>query len=652
MDRDSVFFVPDADSSDMHVSQEESAEIRHEVFYESDFNHLGDHALYIGRSFQKKRFLIAFTLIAVCFSGLFVRAVWMQGFQFQNYFTLAERNRLRQTPLWPRRGMMLDRNGIVLAENMSRFQAVMTPRDLPREKNEREAVLGVAARLLGQSTVDLIALVNATTTVQDEQSVLATNLPYEQAMAFAVALPRLPGFALQVGSQRRYPQSQTFPSLSHVLGYVGKLSPEEYAANKTKGYQRSNEIGKTGLEKSYEKDLRGTAGERLSEVDARGNIKATVREVPPIDGKQLHLTIDAELQKTAERALANELAIAHADRGAVVALNPQDGSILALVSLPSYDDNAFSSGVSSTVYQALKANPNQPLFPRAWAGTYPSGSTAKIVISAAALAEHVITPETTVNSIGGINVGPWFFPDWKAGGHGITNVRKAIALSVNTFYYTIGGGYESFIGLGVDRLTTWMRKFGLGNQTGIDLPGEAKGFVPDKEWKLKTKKIQWYIGDTYNLSIGQGDLLVTPLQVADYTATIANGGTRIKPHLVMSEDEGAPISYATSSIPGLDRATVEVVRQGMRDAVAYGSARGIGGLPFSAGGKTGTAQWSSDPAKKTHAWFTCFAPYEKPEIVITVLLEEGGEGSSVSVPVARQVLQKWWELREAKLLRR
>jgi penicillin-binding protein 2 len=253
-----------------------------------------------------------------------------------------------------------------------------------------------------------------------------------------------------------------------------------------------------------------------------------------------------------------------------------------------------------------------------------------------------------VLSNGGIRVGQWFFPDWKAGGHGVTNVRSAIAWSVNTFYYYIGGGYGSFDGLGVDRISRWMHQFGLGSRTGIDLPSEAAGHVPDPAWKLANRKEQWYVGDTYNLSIGQGDLLVTPLQVALYTSEIANGGKKLIPHLFQSASgTGAGLSFTTTTRVGAPDAAYQVVREGMRDGVVYGSGRALSALPFAVAGKTGTAQWNSQA--NTHAWFTSFAPYERPEIVVTVLLEEGGEGSSVAVPVARQVLSAWNRLRQERL---
>lgn len=617
------------------MAQEE--DVKQEVMYEAQNTHIHGRPLFLGFAFSRRRFLFGMMVVAVLFLGLILRAAWMQGHDGTVYQTLAESNRLRNVPIWPRRGIIRDRNGVVLAENTPRFQVTAIPRDVSGDAAmRREEVAGVA-RLLGMSTRDLEGFVNVTGTRLDEAVLVADRVSYDTALALAVHLPDLPGFSLEARPKRRYPLSQEIPSLSHLLGYVSKISEEEYGQRKQDGYRRVDELGKTGIERSYEATLRGTVGKRTNEVDARGRLKGVVGETSAVDGQDITLTIDTRLQKAAEQALHAEIEKEHLpNRGAVVAMDPRDGSVLALVSWPAYDDNAFSGGVSSTVYQALSENPDQPLFSRAVTGAYPSGSTVKIVVSTAALMEKIITPETTVFSTGGLRLGQWFFPDWKAGGHGITNVRKAIAWSVNTFFYTVGGGYQSFVGLGPEKLSGWLQRFGLGRKTGVDLSVESSGFVPTKAWKEQERRQPWYVGDTYNLSIGQGDLLVTPLQVATYTAAIANGGQLVRPHLATI----API--AVTRVAPAD--TVETVRLGMRDAVLSGSARALSTLSFSSAAKTGTAQWSKTHA--THAWFTSFAPFEQPEIVVTVLLEEGGEGSHSAAPVAKEVLQAWKKIKE------
>lgn len=624
--------------SQLDVRFDDSEDIQHERLYESDQTRVEGRPLYVGFGFRSSRFLFAGVGMGILFLGLISRAVWMQGIQGDRYHSMAERNRLREVPVWPQRGVIRDRNGVVLAENAPRFQVTLIPRDLEILPEERSAELAESARLLGMSIKDLQPMASVTGTRMDEPVLVADAVSYEQAIAFAVRLPHLSGFRLDARPKRAYPRTLETQSLSHLLGYVGKISEEELATRRASGYMRVDELGKTGIERSYETKLRGTVGSRTSEADARGHLKGIVQEERPVDGQDVTLTLDLRLQKIAEQTLQDELTKLKLNRGAVIAMDPRNGDILAMVSLPAYDNNAFSGGVSSTVYRALSSDEGQPLFNRAIAGIYPSGSTVKIVVSTAALMEKVITDKTTIVSTGGIRLGQWFFPDWKPGGHGVTDVRKAIAWSVNTFFYLMGGGGQQGItGMGPEALSRWMKIFGLGSKSGIDIPGESAGFVPTPTWKQDVRKEPWYIGDTYNLSIGQGDLLVTPLQVARYTAAIANGGTLVTPRL--AEDTPVQISK-----PLADASAVEMVRLGMRDAVIYGSARSLSVLPFTSGAKTGTAQWSK--TKNTHAWFTSFAPFESPEIVVTVLVDEGGEGSSVAAPVAKKILQAWNELRK------
>ena len=617
----------------MDVFFDTSQDIEHERMFEAGQTRVDGRPLYVGFGFTGKRFFGAGICMGLLFVGLITRAVWMQGIQGMRYHAMAEENRLREVPLWPRRGVVRDRNGVVLAENAPRFQVTVTPRDVETDPDARTAELSQVARTLGMSITDLTPLVNVTGLKVDEPALVADAITYDQAIAFAVKLPNLPGFRLDARPKRSYPQSADTQSLSHLLGYVGKISEDELLTRADQGYQHVDELGKTGIERTYESTLRGTVGARTYEADARGHLKGAVQETAPTDGKDVSLTIDLRLQKIAEQTLRDELTKINLSRGAVIAMDPRNGDILAMVSLPAFNNNDFSGGVSSTVYHALALDEHQPLFNRAISGIYPSGSTVKLVVSTAALMEKVVTDKTTILSTGGIRLGQWFFPDWKAGGHGVTDVRKAIAWSINTFFYLVGGGgQQGIVGMGPEALSGWMKKFGLGAKTGIDLPSESSGFVPTPQWKQDVRKEPWYIGDTYNLSIGQGDLLVTPIQVARYTAAIANGGKLVTPRLV---DAGPPIMSDQLADP----ANIKTVQLGMRDAVTYGSARSLSTLPFNAAAKTGTAQWSK--TANTHAWFTSFAPFEDPQIVVTVLIDEGGEGSSVSAPVAKKILEAW-----------
>lgn len=631
----------------LRVTSQGDETLRHEVLFEDRFTRLRDRRVFVGQGIGLNRLFVVIGIALVVLGGLALRAGYMQIVRGSAYAEAAEDNRLRREVLPARRGIIRDRQGTVLAENVPTFQVDMRASDLPSpidssfgtaqellQTGTPARIIATVARAVGKTTEDIAGQLSATGTVPNEWVTVARDIPYEQAVSLEVALPELSGVALTTAAKRQYPESGATPSLSPVLGYVGPVSPTEYADRKEDGYRRNDEIGKVGVERSHEDTIRGTPGERRTEVDAFGHPRAVVSDRAPVDGQDLTLTLDLGLQRAAEDALRKGMERAKVTRGSAILMDARDGGILALVSLPAYDNNIFAGSVSSTAYQALLDNEDRPLFPRAWAGQFPSGSTIKPLIATAALAEHVVTPVTTVFSVGGINVGPWFFPDWKAGGHGPTNVRYALAWSVNTFFYYVGGGYGEFIGLGVDRLTSWMRAFGLGDITGLDLPGEATGHVPSQAWKEQTTGERWYIGDTYNLSIGQGDLLVTPMQMARVAATVANGGSLVIPHLVASS--------STPNVPRLDAdpADLATVRQGMRDCVTYGSCRALSVLPVPVAGKTGTAQWRSD--RENHAWFIGFAPADDPQVVITVLLEEGGEGSSFAVPVAGEILRAWW----------
>ncbi|MCR4312197.1 MAG: penicillin-binding transpeptidase domain-containing protein, partial [Candidatus Uhrbacteria bacterium] len=357
-----------------------------------------------------------------------------------------------------------------------------------------------------------------------------------------------------------------------------------------------------------------------------------------VDGTDLTLAIDERLQAAIEYILSAGLETLSTKRASVIAMQPDTGEILALVSYPSYDANLFTDGISTEAYAALVNDPNTPLFPRATSGGYPSGSTIKPVYAAAALMERIIEPSTSFFSSGGIWVGPKFYPDWRAGGHGATNVYHAIADSVNTFFYIIGGGNESFSGMGLETLMRYAALFGLGSPSGIDLPNELAGFLPSKAWKEETKGEQWYIGDTYNVSIGQGDLLVSPLQIARSTAVFANGGNLVTPHLSLA----AP----TETVDILPDDVYEVVRDAMRQTITNGSGTMLNGLPVDVAGKTGTAQWSN--AAPPHSWFTGFAPFDDPEIVITVIIEQGGD-HALALPISYKIFDWWYENRQRDL---
>jgi len=573
------------------------------------------------------------------------RSGYLQIIQGRHYRAAAEENRIRTQILPSWRGIIYDRNNKPLLGNAPTFSLLVVPADIPKDKSEKDEFYLKLSDALSITPTELEQLISDNGGLPGEAAPILENLEHERAIALMVRCSGLKGVSVELDSRREYFNEDSL-SLSHILGYEGKINREEYDALRDNGYFFNDKIGKTGLEYFYEEILRGKFGKKQIEVDATGREKSIIAKSDPQNGKNLVLSIDFEAQKKLEQIMSSFMKQIGKTKGVGIVMNPQNGEIIALVSMPSFDGNEFSVGIKKESYQNLLNDPLKPFLFRAISGEYPPGSTLKPVIAAAALEEKIITPETTVLSTGGINIGEWFFPDWKAGGHGITNVYKAISNSVNTFFYYIGGGFGNFPGLGVERIGIYMKLFGLGDKLGIDLPGEADGFVPTKEWKEETRDELWYIGDTYHLSIGQGDALVTPLQVASYTAVFANGGMIYEPHLVKKifsadEDNLSSVDILPKVLKKdfISKKTIDTVRAGMRQTVISGSARSLSIIPVEVAGKTGTAQWRSD--RDTHAWFTGFAPYENPEIVITILVEEGGEGSSVATPIAREFL-KWY----------
>ena len=633
-------------------------------------------------NFSKLKYFLAFIFLA--FILLLGRSFWLQVARGEHYSLLSESNRRRSEIIEPKRGIIYDRELRPLVRNTANFVLYFTPIDLPPDELSRDELLRRLSYILTADEIsavpdsaDLAGLelsVDNHLFYQLKESLskvrrgslesyrplfAADNIPYEKAMLLSLELPRWPGVSLSSKIRREYlepPANNHRPdgddldpkilgesSLSHILGYTGKIDEAELK-NLGADYFLIDYIGKTGVENVWERELKGSAGRKNIEVDALGRQKKIINEEPALDGANLQLALDYRLQAKVEEILRAHLEAAGLKRGAVVALNPQNGEVLALVSLPAYDNNLFAAGISREDYARFIDNPDLPLFNRAVSGEYPSGSTIKPIFAAGALEEGIINATTSFLSVGGIRIGEWFFPDWRAGGHGQTNVRSAIAFSVNTFFYYIGGGYGDFRGLGLSGLIKYAGLFGLGEKTGLDLPGERAGLVPTAPWKEETKKEPWYIGDTYHFSIGQGYVLVTPLQVANYTAAIANGGDLYRPRLVKNILD-ADNQVIRENPPEIIRRgfissyNLEIVRAGMRDTVTIGSARSLDSLPVAVAGKTGTAQWSS--LKEPHAWFSGFAPYDDPEIVLTVLVEEGKGGDTMATPIVLDIL-KWY----------
>lgn len=604
---------------------------------------------FLGLAVSSSRQRLVFFVMIIAIGLLLGRSFYLQVARGTYYQDLAEGNCIRILPLIAPRGVFFDRNQKQLVKNVPSYDLMVTIADLPTDTEQQVQIFQQVSEVVKIPLEEIKQRLKEQQGYRYQPILIASSLNYDQIIALRL-MTDLPGVNLVEGARRQYllanDQGIT-QSLAHVLGYTGQLTREEYEAHKDSGYFLSDLIGKTGLEKEYERQLKGINGGKQIEVDALGRELKIITEQVPQAGADLTIGLDLELQQIAETALREVLQEYGKKKGAVVALDPRDGSIRALVSLPSFDSNQFTQGITTVEYQKLVNDPSRPLFPRAIAGVYPSGSTIKPVMVVAALAEKVITPQTSFVSVGGLRVGQWFFPDWKVGGHDVTNMYKAIAESVNTFFYAIGGGIATngnpangydFAGLGPYRISDWLQRFGLGSLTGIDLPGEEKGFVPTVEWKNATTGELWYIGDTYNLSIGQGNLQVTPLQVANWTAAVANGGTLYQPRLVtrIGDRDIAPVVIRSNLSDPTD---IAEVRRAMRQTVLSGSAQSFASLPIAIAAKTGTAQWSS--VKPPHAWFASFAPATDPRLVVVVLIEEGEEGSRTAAAVARRIYQQY-----------
>lgn len=558
------------------------------------------------------------------------RSFYLQVVQGSAFRARAEGNRVAQLPLPAPRGLMYDRHHIQLTENISNTDLVFDPILLPAESNESYLIDALPALVPNLTAAHVKEILDRTRKTQ-RVTPLAKSIDHDTVLRLEESQDNIRGTRLASTLVRRYPFGEV---LAHLVGYTGPVTAEEVSKDQT--LLPTDSTGKSGLEKMYEKDLRGQHGVTSTEVDAGGRAQTDLGKVDPVSGQDLTLTLDVELQKFVYSLFSDKNEQARKDNqenvsGAAIVLDANTGGVLAAVSYPSYDPNAFSQPGLRRQTEHIFTDPGNPLFNRPIDGTYPSGSIIKPFLAAGALEEGIITEQTTVFSTGGIDVGPWHFADWKAGGHGITDVKKALAESVNTFFYEITGGYQGQAGLGVEKADHYLASFGWGQATGIDLPSEAKGFLPTPAWKAKTKGEQWYIGDTYHLGIGQGDVLVTPLQIGAATAALANEHYIPTPHLVDKSSNRRSLSISAHNL--------DIVRAGMRQAVESGSARSLNTLPIALAGKTGTAQIGG--TDKTHAWFTSFGPYEKPEITVTVLLEKGGAGDGAAVPLAREIW-KWW----------
>lgn len=570
----------------------------------------------------------------------FSRLTTLQITKGQENYQLAEGNRLRTTLVGAPRGLIYDRNGLALVQNIPSYSVVVRPGEIPKKAADRSVFYKNLSVALKQDEAVIIKTFE--NQMKKETFTLLDGVNRTDSLSIEIRTKGMSGVYLEKQPVRKY--LEDVPSLGNLLGYVGKVTEDDL--NNRADLLTSSYIGKSGIEYSYDQYLQGTPGQEITEVDSRGRAIRLVGSRPTESGKSIILGLDSGVQKVTAAALQTAIDKTGAKNGAAVMIDVRTGEVIAMVSLPTFSNNLFSADTTSEARQSALNDPGAPLINRAISGQYPSGSTIKPFVAAAGLETNMIKESTKLDtSAGKIEIGQWTFHDWKT--HGVTDVKQAIAESNNIFFYSIGGGYKQIVGLGAEKLASWLEKFGFGDKTNIDIPGEKNGLVPTPDWKKSTKSESWYIGDTYNLSIGQGDLLITPLQLVRATSTVANGGKSLQPRLVKSifsqKDGQEDLPTKVSKDNFLLSDTIRIVSEGMRQAVLTGSARSFSALGVTVAAKTGTAQF--DRAKeKTHSWFTAFAPYESPQIAVSVIVEGGGEGYAVAAPIAKNMIEQYFKL--------
>lgn len=600
-----------------------------------------EHKLKIPLKYRNFVFIYAITIL-ILFS-IAARTVYLQVIKGEYYTAMAEDNKMNYVVKKAPRGVVYDHSGVQLVQNVGSFNLIAIPSELPQEKLSE--IVEKLNKLVGLERTDIENSFRDCDFGSNEPFLVWENIDLEKAKIFETLGDDFAGLHLEENIVRKYADA---PYFAHLLGYVGKVNKEELSAHPD--YLFNDYIGKKGIELSYESYLRGENGSERHEVDSLGNLERTVLTQEPKAGSDVVLTIDAELQKTMQNSLVQSMASNNSTKGAAIAIDPRNGKILSMVSLPSFNNNLFSVGISSKDYQDLLNNKNNPLLNKVIGGEYPPGSIFKPLVAVGALEEGVISATDHINCVGALPLVNQYTgeitykQDWKA--HGSVNMYDAIANSCNVYFYMVGGGYKDLEGLGIDNIGKYAKKFGFGSTLGVDLIGEKTGFIPSKEWKQEIFGENWYVGDTYNVAIGQGDVLVTPLQIAAYTAAIANGGTLWQPEIVdkivnLHKNEVQSIQPKILAENMVSNSNLAKVKAAMGETVKRGSAISLLSLPVSAGAKTGTAQYGEKD--NTHAWFTVFAPFDNPEIVVTVLVEGGGEGYKAALPVAKEVLQKYFE---------
>ena len=587
----------------------------------------------------RNRIFISVGIVAFFLLLLIVRYAYLQIANYETFSTASDQNRIRLQPLPPARGYIYDRNGILLADNYPVFSATMSRADV----QDIASTVQRLTPLLSLSDDDIDRFnARIKTSKKTERVALKLNLTETDIAKFSEVKFQFPGVNIETQMTRYYPHGELF---AHVIGYVGRINDKELKEIDKDLYAGTNLIGKIGVEKSYEDLLHGVPGNESVEADAHGNVLRNLGRKDPVRGNDLYLSIDYGLQ-----VVATEQLVGH--RGAIVAMNPRTGEILALVSSPSFNPNLFVTGISHTDYSALRDNLDQPLYNRAVQGAYPPGSTIKPMFGLGGIHYGYVDWATAISDPGYFTLpgDSHRFRDHKKSGHGTVNMHKAQVVSCDTYFYVLS--YR----MGIEKMNAWMRQFGFGEKTGVDLPSESTGLYPNPEWKMRTRKSKWLKGETISVSIGQGAFTATPLQLGMATAIIANQGAHITPH-VLRESHGAK-PYTVHNAPdgkiqfnGKPEDWIKM-RDVMVDVVQSGTGRGIRTPLYQIAGKTGTAQVKSIAQGKRynesllterqldHGLFVGFAPAENPEIAIAVVWENGRHGGSAA-QLARPIFDYW-----------
>lgn len=592
----------------------------------------------------RNRIAALVVFILICFFFLLLRFVWVQIVRHSNYVAQAEENRISIVPTMPSRGIIMDRNGVILANNYSAYTLEITPAKIGAKMDD---VIEELSQIIEITPRDRKRYKKRMEEAKRFESiVLKAKLTDEEVARFSVQRYRFPGVEVQARMFRQYPLGDV---ASHVIGYIGRMSqkdidnlPEEEETN----YQGTTHYGKEGLEKSYERILHGSTGYEEMEVAASGRAVRTLSTHPTVPGNNLVLSIDIELQKVVENAFGNR-------RGALVAMDPSTGEVLAFVSKPTFDPNLFVDGIDQQSWDELNNSINKPLINRSIRGAYPPGSTYKPFMALAALELGYRTPSDAISDPGYFDYGNHRFRDDKKGGHGVVDMYKSIVQSCDTYYYVLAAQ------MGVDTIHDFMKQFGFGELTGIDLAHERKGILPSTEWKQNAyrnpNQKKWYAGETISLGIGQGYNTFTPLQLAYATALLVNNGSAARPHLVKDIEDGMsrerrPVTTEMVRL-NVKQENIDVIKRAMVGVVKEGTgARVFGGAGYPTGGKTGTAQVITigknekynaaalAEHKRDHALYTAFAPVDNPKIVIALIVENGGFGASAAAPIARKAM--------------